>query len=731
MRTALPQRLPFGIWVLALGWLFPASAASPAPNQGRPYIGYAYPAGGQTGTTFEVRLGGQGLDGVHLAFVTGEGVTARVKSYQRALNNQELTLLREQLRELRLDRRKETASDEMLSDLPMMAAEAPGLGDHAEEPGLNSPSTQSLAARIEERLGQSVNRPASVSLANLVTLVMTVAPDAPPGRRELRLATPRGISNPLAFEVGGFPELTRKPMPTSPIQVLGKEAQALRRMSPAEARTHVTLPVTLNGQVGSGEVHRYRLAARRGQQLTLRAQARDLIPFIADAVPGWFQPILAVHDAAGRELAYADDDRFHPDPVLFFEPPADGEYEVAIHDALFRGREDFVYRLSLAETPFVTSIFPLGARLGSPPPVSLHGWNLNGATLEVPRAGAQGIQTLHAHSSQGPSNPLHFAFDTLPETTEREPDSNSGQAQSLSLPVIVNGRIDPAREVDRFQFLGKAHDPVVIEVQARQLGSPLDAFIQLTDSQGRQIAFSDDAEDLTPGLQTHPADPWLMITLPADGAYYVHLSDITGHGGTDYAYRLRISPPRPDFLLCTVPSSLAIPSRGTTTLDVHLFRKDGFDGPVRVALENPPKGIFSDPLTLVGTQAVARLTVRTTLLTTERPLHLSIIGSAQTNGASWSRRAIPAEDRMQAFLWRHLAPATGLPIMVVPPRARNRPQSPVLPPPVTLSTDAAPPPKFTRQQVANRLRQLTGLYEEGLLTDSFYQQKLAECAAAQ
>ena len=38
----------------------------------------------------------------------------------------------------------------------------------------------------------------------------------------------------------------------------------------------------------------------------------------------------------------------------------DGRYTVQIRDALHRGREDFVYRLTLGEIPFVTSVFPLG-----------------------------------------------------------------------------------------------------------------------------------------------------------------------------------------------------------------------------------------------------------------------------------------------------------------------------------------------------------------------------------
>ena len=65
--------------------LAPAARAQP-----RPYIGFVYPAGGQQGTTFQVKLGGQGLDDVNEVLVTGSGVTARVVEYYRRLGNQEM-----------------------------------------------------------------------------------------------------------------------------------------------------------------------------------------------------------------------------------------------------------------------------------------------------------------------------------------------------------------------------------------------------------------------------------------------------------------------------------------------------------------------------------------------------------------------------------------------------------------------------------------------------------------
>ena len=72
-----------------------------------------------------------------------------------------------------------------------------------------------------------------------------------------------GVSNPLVFHVGQVPEFPAQPMITAAIQVLGKEEQSLRKRPEDEVEQRVTLPCTLNGQVASGEVNRYRFAARR------------------------------------------------------------------------------------------------------------------------------------------------------------------------------------------------------------------------------------------------------------------------------------------------------------------------------------------------------------------------------------------------------------------------------------------------------------------------------------
>ena len=416
MKTLLSR---FSLLGLALG----LAAAPSAHAQRRPYIGYAYPAGGQQATTVQIRLGGQDLDDVSAVLVSGAGVTTSIVEYLRRLNNQEVQLLNEQLKELK----RAPAAPAAPAPAPAMNAENPAemammaapIGGKKSAGAATAPATPKLIERIEKRTREWVQTPACASLSALVIVDVTIAPDAELGAREIRLVTARGVSNPLVFQIGQLPEYTRKPMITATLQVLGKEAAALRKRPAAEAEDRIALPCTVNGQTASGEVNRYRFAATKGQRLVLTTQARQLIPYIADAVPGWFQPVLALYDAKGKEVAFADDYRFKPDPVIFFQVPEDGDYVAAIYDSIYRGREDFVYRLTLGELPFVTSIFPLGAQLGAAVPPDLSGWNLQTADLRsLPLGTKPGVQALAASRMGYDSNRLPFACDTLPDAFE-------------------------------------------------------------------------------------------------------------------------------------------------------------------------------------------------------------------------------------------------------------------------------------------------------------------------
>ena len=147
-------------------------------------------------------------------------------------------------------------------------------------------------------------------------------------------------------------------------------------------------------------------------------QAQQLVPFIADAVPGWFQAVLTLYDSSGKIVAYVDDFRFHPDPVLIYKVERDGEYSASrSRMPVFRGREDFVYRLTIGAIPFVTDIYPLGAKAETAAKVHLCGANLPSEQTELKLAADDPpLRCVRCDDGRTISNSLPFAVGRMAES---------------------------------------------------------------------------------------------------------------------------------------------------------------------------------------------------------------------------------------------------------------------------------------------------------------------------
>ncbi len=88
-------------------------------------------------------------------------------------------------------------------------------------------------------------------------------------------------------------------------------------------------------------------------------------------------------------------------------------------------------------------------------------------------------------------------------------------------------------------------------------------------------------------------DSLVHFTAPADGDYIVRLSDVRGAGGDEFAYRLSVHPPRPDFRLSVSPRNPNVPAGGCIPLSVTAMRLDEFDGPIQVEVADLPPGLHA------------------------------------------------------------------------------------------------------------------------------------------
>jgi hypothetical protein len=241
----------------------------------------------------------------------------------------------------------------------------------------------------------------------------------------------------------------------------------------------------------------------------------------------------------------------------------------------------------------------------------------------------------------------------------------------MTLPTIVNGRIDRPGDEDVFAFEVSAGEVIVAEVMSRRLDSPLDSALRLVDAAGKQIAFNDDHEDKGAALHTHHADAYLRVKLPAGGQYRLHLTDVQRNGGPEYGYRLRISHPRPDFALRIAPSSINIRPGSTANATVFALRKDGFAGQITLSLQDAPAGVQLSDTTIPLDKESVMLKLRAPARGLDQPVVLHLQGTAVIDGRTIVRRAVPADDMMQAFIYRHLVCAQDLMLMTIR-RAPNR-----------------------------------------------------------
>ena len=600
-----------------------------------PHIGYVYPAGGQQGTAFEVRVGGQYIEKTDEVIVSGTGVVVKVLEYiEPERKRKEKEPLKPKEDAVATNKVAATTTNGVTAAVTNTAAMS------AATNGMNKVSPPKPWDVRMKKMGGKKQKNSQID--DTVRLAVTIAPDAPSGEREIRLSSPLGISNPLLFHVGVLPEMTETEENYAPNCKIA------------------SLPVLVNGQILPGETKSYLFAARKGTHLVARVEAQSLIPYLADAVPGWFHAVLALTDPKGKLVAFAGDYRFSPDPVLFYDVPQDGDYTLAIRDSIYRGREDFVYRLSIGELPFIQDVFPLGGPAGATLSVALTGVNLPTNRLKRVNGKAGEPILISLQPEKWFSDRIPFAADALPEAFKTSPNNGGAGAQTVNPPVILNGRIAKPGEEDVFRFEGKKGDKLVIEVYARRLGSPIDSIISLTDAGGKTLAANDDHEDKGAGLTTHQADSYLTCEIPTNGAYYVHLGDVQGRGGDAYAYRLRISAPQPDFDLRVVPSAINVAQDRTAPITVYALRKDGFRGEIRLSAKNMPCGYSMKPAVITNNAESLRLNIFVPEDTPLGCVYPILDGTATIQGTNVMHTAIPADDMIQAFAYHHLVPAQEL-----------------------------------------------------------------------
>ena len=164
------------------------------------------------------------------------------------------------------------------------------------------------------------------------------------------------------------------------------------------------------------------------------------------------------------------------------------------------------------------------------------------ATVTSAEGIAPGLHRLRFFNQFGATDLLPFLVGVIPEVAEQEPNNDIASAQLIDQPsVTLNGALEKNGDVDTCAVTLTAGKKLIASMQAnRELGSPMDAVLQVLDAHGTVLAQNDDDHDI---------DPQIVIDVPADGQYFVRTfafpstpnSSIRLAGGADYVYRLTLT----------------------------------------------------------------------------------------------------------------------------------------------------------------------------------------------
>jgi hypothetical protein len=168
--------------------------------------------------------------------------------------------------------------------------------------------------------------------------------------------------------------------------------------------------------------------------------------------------------------------------------------------------------------------------------------------LTVASNARAGIRQFRVATPQGVSSVASLVVGDEPGVLEIERDDDPKNAQSVTLPVTLYGRLHRPEKIDWYKFQVEAGDEVSFAVLASRLQFPVyysyfvDPLLLLTDDKGHELATNDDY---------FAADPFLRYKFAKAGEYRIAIRDNRFRGEMPSPYQLTIS--RQPFLTNVFP----------------------------------------------------------------------------------------------------------------------------------------------------------------------------------
>lgn len=492
-----------------------------------------------------------------------------------------------------------------------------------------------------------------------VKFKVTIDGNTPVGIHDVRVVGKWGISNPRAFAVGTLNEISE----TEPNDDV-----------PSPQKVDVN--TTINGViVNQTDVDYFSFSGKGGQKILLHCQG--------GGIDSRLSPDVRVFDANGKLLA-ASREYSDGNAVVDVTLPGDGDYSVRVCQLAYQpATAEYFYRLSVSTTPWIDAVYPPVVEPGKATQVQLIGRNLPGGqaaldetidgrplekatatvnapnqtdqlefgTSLLPRTGSVDGFTYRVANDAGSSNPVLLAYASAPVVLDNNANHTPAQAQDITLPCELCGRIKDMREQDWYRFTAKQGEVFYFEGYADRLGAPLDLYFMIRRIENQQILGHYDSHPQIPPRTetffTYTDDPATRFEAPADGQYELMVASrgADQEQSPKLIYRIRARTPSPDFRLVAVgnpdPMSIGLTVRQGSSQDLQIvcYRTDEFDGEVTLSVEGLPGGVTCPPQIMGPGQREASLVLTADPGAGDGMSQIRVKGTATINGQQVTREA--------------------------------------------------------------------------------------------
>ena len=411
---------------------------------------------------------------------------------------------------------------------------------------------------------------------SLITMKVrfTVDADALPGVRDVKIATPQGIST-----VGQL-AIVQDP-------VVYETAKNNTR----EEATELPIPATACGVIEANEdVDYFKFSVEAGTELNFHVRCARLQDRVHD-MQRHADPMITLRNAMGGTVA-ASDNHFFGDPFLSVKFDRAGEYFLEIRDVRYHGNKYWEYSVEVTNRAFVSNIYPIGLPINQKTKVELVGTSLpddNQYEITLPADTTAGPVWKQLSLQDVATNSVVAFATTLPVTLESDADNTTPEgSQQVTFPDGINGRISEDSDVDCFRFEAKKGEKYTFEVRARRYQSSLDPYLRIINIDGKRISENDDLKDFKRSFADSRIENW---TVPADGEYAIEIRDMHLRGGDSYVYFIEATKAEPHFRLYADTDKTLLAPGSNGVVYVQVERKNGFTGDVQLHIEGLPEGV--------------------------------------------------------------------------------------------------------------------------------------------